>query len=116
MDRDDPNQSSRLSAYGRATQIHRRRNAQRTGARGDDPNSGEWVAHCDDARWSNRRRLSKIGHGRPRRHFLARAMPPGTKGTLHPAQPMTLDVNCDLGEGEPLELTEALMRQITSAN
>lgn len=29
---------------------------------------------------------------------------------------MNLDINCDLGEGEPLELTEALMRYITSAN
>ncbi|HKQ39825.1 MAG TPA: LamB/YcsF family protein [Verrucomicrobiae bacterium] len=29
---------------------------------------------------------------------------------------MKLDINCDLGEGEPLELTEALMRHITSAN
>ena len=29
---------------------------------------------------------------------------------------MNLDINCDLGEGEPLELTEALMRHITSAN
>jgi len=29
---------------------------------------------------------------------------------------MNIDINCDLGEGEPLELTEALMRQITSAN
>ncbi|HTD85661.1 MAG TPA: LamB/YcsF family protein [Candidatus Binatia bacterium] len=29
---------------------------------------------------------------------------------------MNLDINCDLGEGEPLELTEALMQYITSAN
>jgi UPF0271 protein len=29
---------------------------------------------------------------------------------------MNIDINCDLGEGEPLELTEALMRHITSAN
>ena len=29
---------------------------------------------------------------------------------------MNLDINCDLGEGEPLELTEALMQHITSAN
>ena len=29
---------------------------------------------------------------------------------------MNVDINCDLGEGEPLELTEALMRHITSAN
>jgi len=29
---------------------------------------------------------------------------------------MNLDINCDLGEGEPLELTEALMPFITSAN
>src|SRR5687768_7805961 len=27
-----------------------------------------------------------------------------------------IDINCDLGEGEPVELTEALMRHITSAN
>lgn len=29
---------------------------------------------------------------------------------------MDIDINCDLGEGEPLELTEALMQHITSAN
>jgi len=29
---------------------------------------------------------------------------------------MSLDINCDLGEGESLEVTEALMRHITSAN
>lgn len=29
---------------------------------------------------------------------------------------MIVDINCDLGEGEPLELAEALMRHITSAN
>jgi UPF0271 protein len=29
---------------------------------------------------------------------------------------MRLDFNCDLGEGEPLALTRALMRRITSAN
>ena len=29
---------------------------------------------------------------------------------------MNLDINCDLGEGEALALTEALMRHITSAN
>lgn len=29
---------------------------------------------------------------------------------------MNIDLNCDLGEGEPWELTEALMRHITSAN
>ena len=29
---------------------------------------------------------------------------------------MNFDINCDLGEGEPLELTDALMRHITSAN
>lgn len=29
---------------------------------------------------------------------------------------MSIDINCDLGEGEPLELTETLMRHITSAN
>ena len=30
--------------------------------------------------------------------------------------PMKLDLNCDLGEGEPLAKTRALMRSITSAN
>jgi UPF0271 protein len=29
---------------------------------------------------------------------------------------MTLDLNCDLGEGEPAARTRALMRQVTSAN
>jgi 5-oxoprolinase (ATP-hydrolysing) subunit A len=29
---------------------------------------------------------------------------------------MNIDINCDLGESEPLEVTEALMRHITSAN
>ena len=29
---------------------------------------------------------------------------------------MKLDLNCDLGEGEPLSRTRALMRWITSAN
>ena len=29
---------------------------------------------------------------------------------------MNLDINCDLGEGEPMELTESLMQHITSAN
>jgi 5-oxoprolinase (ATP-hydrolysing) subunit A len=29
---------------------------------------------------------------------------------------MSIDINCDLGEGEPLEITEALMRHISSAN
>src|SRR5437867_10858341 len=29
---------------------------------------------------------------------------------------MTLDLNCDLGEGELREITEALMRSITSCN
>src|SRR5213075_3116682 len=30
--------------------------------------------------------------------------------------PVKLDLNCDLGEGEPLATTRALMRSITSAN
>ena len=47
---------------------------------------------------------------------MAGAMPAGAKGAFHPTQPVNIDLNCDLGEGEPLELTEALMRHITSAN
>jgi len=42
-------------------------------------------------------------------------MPPRTKGPLQSAL-VKLDLNCDLGEGEPLVKTRALMRYITSAN
>lgn len=59
---------------------------------------------------------------------MAGTMPSGAEGALRDllisrALPsaatiflMNLDINCDLGEGEPLELTEGLMRHITSAN
>ena len=42
-------------------------------------------------------------------------MPPRTEGPLQSAL-VKLDLNCDLGEGEPLAKTRALMRYITSAN
>ena len=47
---------------------------------------------------------------------MAGAMSARPEGPFHPAESMNLDINCDLGEGELIELTEALMRHITSAN
>jgi len=43
-------------------------------------------------------------------------MSAGPKGALPSPKPVNVDLNCDLGEGEPLGLTEMLMRDITSAN
>src|SRR5438132_10521639 len=44
-----------------------------------------------------------------------RVFMPNTTGWT-PALRMKLDLNCDLGEGEPLRRTRALMRWISSAN
>src|SRR5688572_25339201 len=116
MDSDSAEQPCRVSARGRAAQVHKTRHAQRARARRNDSGARERIADRDDARWPNRGRVSKIGNGRSRGPFLAGTMPGGTADSLYPAEPMKIDLNCDLGEGEPLELTEALMRHITSAN
>jgi UPF0271 protein len=46
---------------------------------------------------------------------MAGAVQARTESTL-PSHRMKLDLNCDLGEGEPLARTRSLMRWITSAN
>ena len=43
-------------------------------------------------------------------------MPAGTNRAISASGFMSIDLNCDLGEGEPVSHTEALMRLITSCN
>src|SRR2546428_7004850 len=107
--------AGRLSFGGQPAETVRDTNHQRTGIGRVGSNSGEWPADLNDARRADGRRLSETWNSRRARCILAGAMSAGGKSPL-PTHRMKLDVNCDLGEGEPLGHTRALMRWITSAN
>src|SRR5881396_2705017 len=115
MDREPATRSCRLPGGPGPMKTVGRTNHQRDGTGRVDSGSNERPAKRDDARRSDGGRVSQARPGGRHGYIVVGAVSAGRESAVSIGA-MKLDLNSDLGEGEPLSRTRALMRWITSAN